>query len=125
MTQTKPVEDTVATDSFNYYKRNAGYRNLPWELSREDVKRLIFEPCFYCGIVGDTIAKARHKSANGPERITAINGIDRFDNELGYTVENAVPCCTKCNHGKHDLSFDAFREWANKLVAHFAKKGDQ
>lgn len=28
------------------------------------------------------------------------NGIDRLDNSKGYTIDNSVACCSKCNIAK-------------------------
>jgi hypothetical protein len=28
--------------------------------------------------------------------------LDRKDNDLGYTPENVVACCTRCNYAKRD-----------------------
>jgi hypothetical protein len=35
--------------------------------------------------------------------------LDRKDNDLGYTVANAVVCCTRCNFGKS--RFFSYKEW--------------
>lgn len=31
----------------------------------------------------------------------AGSGLDRKDNTIGYTIENVVPCCTRCNKMKN------------------------
>ena len=35
-------------------------------------------------------------------------GIDRVDNSLGYTLENSVSCCSKCNYMKKTLNVENF-----------------
>ena len=36
------------------------------------------------------------------------NGVDRKDNNLGYTIDNCVPCCHRCNSMKSNLSYQNF-----------------
>ena len=43
------------------------------------------------------------------------NGVDRIDSSLGYTIDNCVACCDKCNYAKHDLSTEDFKEWIIKI----------
>jgi hypothetical protein len=47
--------------------------------------------------------------------IIKINGIDRADNALGYTVENSVSCCKICNIAKRDLTIEEFIFWGKRL----------
>jgi hypothetical protein len=47
-----------------------------------------------------------------------FNGIDRVDNTKGYTLENCVPCCTRCNLAKHTMSLTAFKEWVAEVFTH-------
>ena len=44
------------------------------------------------------------------------NGIDRKDNNLGYTPKNVVPCCSVCNFAKKNMPFDAFMAWIARLT---------
>jgi len=55
-----------------------------FELSLEQFKTLVTQSCVYCDY---------HKEGEA-------NGIDRFDNNKGYTLENSRPCCEMCNHMK-------------------------
>jgi hypothetical protein len=60
-------------------------------LSFDDFKELRIKPCHYCGnYIGD-----------------GGYGLDRKDSNLGYTLENIVPCCRECNITKMDkLSYE-------------------
>jgi hypothetical protein len=69
--------------------------NLPDETKLE----LWCSPCYLCG------------------RSPAL-GIDRMDSAVGYTVENARPCCTDCNYMKKDLSLDDFAGHIGHIVRH-------
>ena len=52
------------------------------------------------------------------EEILKINGIDRIDNNIGYTNENSVPCCKTCNFAKNILSESQFYLWIKKIYEH-------
>ena len=82
------------------YIRSARSRNLEWSLSDVVALALFQMPCYYC---------------NSRE---SLNGIDRLDNTQGYAVENCVPCCTRCNFGKCDLSEEEFLKMCLKVTAH-------
>jgi len=81
---------------FSSYRRSARERGLSFELSFNQFIDLIERECRYC--------------KNPP-----LNGVDRFDNLIGYTQENCVPCCSKCNYAKRDMDFNDFKEWVKRL----------
>jgi hypothetical protein len=103
--------------SFNHlyfqYKKNAGYRNMTFELTKEQFRELVDSPCCYCG---------REKSMAHKRLISngayLCNGVDRANNALGYTAGNSVPCCTSCNFMKKCLSATDFVN-ACKAVADY------
>ena len=47
------------------------------------------------------------------------NGIDRKNNFLGYTLENIVPCCEKCNRAKHIMNLTEFKKWVYSVYENF------
>lgn len=72
-------------------------KGLVFELSTDDIKRLYTSPCFYCG---------NSESNNGHNKCKCMT-VDRKDNLAGYTNDNCVPCCFRCNHLKrHHYTFD-------------------
>jgi hypothetical protein len=71
------------------YKWSAKRRDHVWELTDEQAVWIMQQPCAYCGQ-----GKA--------------GGIDRAKNEYGYTVLNAVPCCSDCNYSKRTRTVKAF-----------------
>lgn len=75
------------------YVRSAEYKNLKFELSKDEYKSIIQHPCYYCG----TFKEGK-----------SFSGIDRRDQTLGYTVSNCVPCCEMCNFMKKSLSEEVF-----------------
>jgi hypothetical protein len=73
---------------YRLYKRNAKKRKLVFGLSLEDFAAMLHEPCKYCKITFDDLCSLFEGD---------MPGIDRWDNSVGYTVENSVPCCSTCN----------------------------
>lgn len=72
----------------------AKQRGLAWTISLEDYGPLLQHGCFYC--------------AGALEKFGC--GLDRVNSDLGYVLENVVPCCRLCNVMKNDLTQDAFYE---------------
>jgi len=100
---------------FTRMQRNAEERNLEWQLTREQVRYLTKQSCYYCGAEP---SKVSHRPQfNGTY---VYNGIDRVDNAKGYTVDNVVPCCEHCNYAKRTRSVEQFRDWVIKVYEHFA-----
>jgi 5-methylcytosine-specific restriction endonuclease McrA len=93
----------------NNYRSKARWRRLPFELSDEQVASLFAASCAYCGA----------RPANGmPGK--EYTGIDRLDNTIGYTPENCVPACQRCNYAKLDQTLTSFIEWSRKVQTHTA-----
>ena len=94
------------------YKVGAKARNLPFELSREQTINLCSSNCYYCGIQPcQLLPENRVKNGN-----FLHNGIDRIDNDKGYTEENCVPCCHICNMAKRNLTLEEFNQWIERLI---------
>jgi 5-methylcytosine-specific restriction endonuclease McrA len=83
---------------FSAYRNMAKGRDLPFMLSFEEFESFWQKSCFYCGDGIDTV------------------GIDRVDSDLGYTMQNCVPCCRSCNQAKNDLSQNEFFDMCMKVV---------
>lgn len=78
------------TESYNEYKYKSAKRNEEFELSEQEFNTLRSLPCYLCGIS----SSAEH-----------INGIDRYNPNIGYVLSNCKPCCTHCNIIKGQNSF--------------------
>lgn len=91
------------------YKGSARRRGHAWELGDDDFDRLVSQNCHYCGIAPSSL------SVYGLSQFT-YNGLDRVDNDLGYTRRNVVTCCAICNNAKKDLSYDEFMAWIARLT---------
>lgn len=111
----KGYGEAAFNETFGQYVKAARMRGYPFELSKEQFKEIITKPCIYCG---ETLTQEKHKpSRNGTFKYT---GIDRYDNTKGYTTDNAVPCCCKCNRMKTNMSVEEFESRLNKIIAHKA-----
>lgn len=72
--------------------RRAGQRaraiGRAFTLTLEEYIALVTKPCEYCGLPLD------QKSGYG---------LDRLNNDLGYTLENVVQCCSLCNTQRSNI----------------------
>src|SRR5207244_1433978 len=68
-------------------------------ITAEQYAALIQDKCIYCG-----------------KEPAPYNGLDRVDSSKGYTPENTVACCTRCNYAKNDFSIEEFRQWLLKII---------
>ena len=94
------------TKGYLRHKFCANSRNfIP--LSREVWTEIIKKPCFYCGNINNTL------------------GIDRVDNNIGYTKENAVSCCGICNIMKMSSTFEDFINRCHLISNNHPIKNDQ
>ena len=75
---------------FSTYKHSAKEKGREFSITREQFMELWQKPCYYCAAPIKTI------------------GIDRVNNENGYTAENIVSCCSLCNYAKRGLSKSEF-----------------
>src|SRR5258708_34992132 len=72
---------------YDAYIRSAKKRNLIFELSLEEFIQITSQNCYYCGRLPEQITKTSSSS------IYISNGIDRKNNQLGYILNNCLPCC--------------------------------
>jgi len=93
-------------------KGKARERNLSWKLSEEQFRVLVNGNCYYCGTEPAMIRKG---AGNGD---FIYNGIDRINSYAGYTEDNVVSCCKKCNLAKHVMSIEEFDEWIIRVYNH-------
>lgn len=96
---------------YGQFRTGAIRRGHEFELSKFEVQTLTQQPCFYC---------------NGkPLQCRAIyskflySGLDRLDSDKGYTSDNVVSCCSKCNFAKRSMTIQQFRDWIRAVYHHF------
>ena len=98
------------------YKSHAKQRGIVYELEREDFTRLIKMPCDYCGISNSNLKRRKNELDN-----FYYNGIDRVDSNYGYTKDNCVTCCEKCNKAKMSMPRIEFIDWIKRAYNHLMK----
>jgi hypothetical protein len=104
----KKNENSAQRKMFNNYKNGAISRGYSFDLTEEQFVSISTSNCHYCGIepsnvqiiYGDTFV---------------LNGIDRKDNNIGYAVDNCLPCCSICNRAKSDMPYDDFVAWIRRF----------
>lgn len=109
----KALGESAINSVVNAYRQAAKKRSLEFSLTREDVVRLIFSDCRYCGSEPQNI-----RSQSGMFGSIRYNGIDRVDNTKGYTSENSVACCLACNKAKQRMSAPEFQAWVERIYQH-------
>ena len=67
-------------------------------MSYQEFLQFLNKKCFYC-----------RKDIQGI-------GIDRVDNQKGYSLSNAVACCTVCNYMKRQMSKSDFIQHCQQIV---------
>jgi len=102
---------------FKNYKNEAKSREISFELSEDRFRELTKGFCFYCG--REPSQKIELPGRNGAY---VYNGIDRWNNDIGYTESNSVTCCGTCNWMKHAQSAPNFIQACQKVSDHQSKR---
>jgi hypothetical protein len=89
---------------YKTYVKSANSRNIQFALSEEEFNTVVKQPCYLCGLTTSETNK---------------NGIDRFNNSLGYQLDNSRPCCGHCNLMKNDIGYDVLMDKAAKIAEVF------
>lgn len=87
------------------YKYRADKKQISFSIDEQAFKE-IKQDCYICGKQIDE---------------SHMNGIDRFDNEKGYDLENIRSCCGECNLMKNVFTWDS---WIKKLEAIYTNHKD-
>jgi len=88
---------------YDDFAKSAKVRRIEFHLTKTEFTEIVKHDCYLCG-----------KSNRGNHR----NGVDRFDNDLGYTVENARPCCNTCNMMKNRFSYSDVMEKFERIYVY-------
>jgi hypothetical protein len=129
-----PVEIAARNQVYNNFRSHAKMRGFDFELTMEQAEVLFKSNCYYCGIEPKQVKKHPTGKIN-PNRKWILknyfvpggdyvyNGIDRKDNNKGYSLENCVPCCGRCNRAKDTTSYDEFLQYIDRLIQHRIRIG--
>lgn len=87
------------TDKYFEYKKRAQDKNIPFSISFQKFYLVLTSKCYICGIDG---------------KQNEI-GIDRLNNNKGYTEFNVMSCCWNCNRMKSDMSIKDFALYMKRI----------
>jgi hypothetical protein len=99
------VNETKRKDigyKLDYYKYRSKKCKIEWELTDEESCDMFMQNCYYCNCEADEYH----------------NGIDRIDNEIGYTSANCVSACRMCNVIKGCLEWDVFLKRCEHILTY-------
>lgn len=103
----------------NQFSAREGRSRQPveWALTLDEYVTLVTGECFYCGVPP---SQRPHGINMG---VLKRNGIDRVNNDEGYTLDNCVSCCSPCNREKRAQSQRVFIENTRRRYEHLRSKG--
>jgi hypothetical protein len=87
----------ISGTPYSKYKYRARKKGLAFDITNEMYNKMIQRPCYICGKEGNHLHN---------------NGIDRIDNQQGYTITNIQACCSECNYMKRDYDMN---DWIDKM----------
>ena len=93
---------------YTKYLVNAKKRNLEFTLSIEEFEEIINNSCYYCDYYA----------------YDEVVGVDRLDSNIGYVIQNVVPCCSICNYSKGTLTLKQYITHCKKVVSNFEDISD-
>jgi len=112
----KTYLECCISDKLNSYKASAKKRGFSFELTREQFASLVQSECQYCDRYPYTryeLRSARRIGEHHRNDEVFLNGIDRENSKLGYSIDNCVPCCKVCNTAKSTMTV---KEWKSMVV---------
>jgi len=110
----KPLGDSAKHRYYLNYFNGAAQRGMIWGLTKEQVLKIAIQDCHYCGVPPlNPFGSGLKQKPNG---VFFSNGIDRKDPEMGYLLDNVLPCCKICNIAKSDMSYEVFCAYLTRLV---------
>lgn len=92
------------------YRCAARNNSRQFDLDIEQFELLTSLQCLYCR----RPTEQRHRFKDG---VYVYNGFDRVDSARGYTSDNVVPCCIRCNRMKTNMSYKEFIGQIMKIAA--------
>ena len=115
-TKTRRPESMYST-LYRSCKSLAVNRGLEFSLLKEEHTNIIQQNCYYCGSppkLGQRVGK--YKSMVGVPVV--YNGVDRINSDIGYIIDNCVPCCDICNKMKMQYSVEQFMNKVLEIYEH-------
>jgi len=114
------ADSKVIKRMFNGLRQRARTKGFPLQLSKKDVREIMYKNCHYCGDGPSNTFVLFGESKEFRKEIK-YQGIDRMDSNKGYIKGNIVPCCFQCNCLKWDNSMEDFIKKIEKLYFRLVK----
>jgi hypothetical protein len=108
-----PNHEGIKRELYRAYRQSSLKRGKEFFISYEQFIELIGKSCFYCGIEPKQRWKVSTTRMIQCEFV--YNGIDRKNNDIGYVIDNCVPCCEQCNNSKKTLSYENWMVWLKRI----------
>lgn len=86
---------------------DAARRGYEWKLTPEQFEEIVTKNCTYCQAAPKEYCRKTRKGKGQGLKLVR-NGIDRVNNQIGYTLDNCVPCCGICNRMKGTMGIIDF-----------------
>ena len=115
----KPLKELRVNRVLFDYRKRSRQKGLDFTLDTAQFEELMNSDCYYCG-AGPSNSIVQHGQA-----LPVYQGIDRMDNDLGYTPDNVVPCCITCNKMKKAMSHDEFLLHIHAIASRFMTEPPQ
>lgn len=95
-----------------YIERSASTRGKEFHLTQREFDEIMKDDCYICGKVNS------YHGYESQQKEINYNGIDRFDNDIGYIADNCMSCCKTCNDMKKTMTYDGFMKHLIKIHHH-------
>lgn len=122
--------------TYSSLKNTARKRKLEVSITFEQFVEISKKQCFYCEKItyknaykhidepmfkktsnNDLKLRVSKDMEKDVDKYTVpCSGLDRIDSKKGYTLENILPCCTRCNIIKHTASIDEFFSHIERIL---------
>lgn len=115
-------EDRTYRESYRGHTKHADEKGFK-PLSYDVWGKLVVQDCYYCGekdikISRELLNKRFATESDIENSKKFINGVDRVDNNIGYEIENCVPCCAQCNRMKLNYPKEYFYKRIETIYNH-------
>jgi len=109
----KPAGEQSFNEVYRRYKANAKKKGRVFKLDKESFREITQRHCHYCGCKPSKENRDRYDTGS-----YIYNGIDRYDNNFGYSLENSVPCCEACNRAKLMMSAEDYINLCKRVAGY-------
>ena len=110
--------------AYQRIKKDAVAADRVFEIKVDDFRYLCQQNCYYCNSIPSNLITYRGKNSF-TFRYFMYSGLDRLNNDIGYTRQNVVPCCIICNRAKNSMPFKDFIDWLNRLTDYRQRMADE